>query len=119
MTDSMQALFAKYMEICNEAMEANKDAFPYKHMWEAAEESLRGNGAHVTVYDDDPKGDYNLQLHDKHLEAQENVADGRPGWRINKSYMREVVENAEAYIKDPSLLDWQWLKTPTTSEEGA
>lgn len=109
--DDTQALFRQFLEVCNRAMQAHKDEFPYKHIWEAAEELQAENGLHVTVYDDEPKGDYQLRLHDKHVELMREADEAEVGgWRINKSFLRKVAENPEAYIQDPSQLDWQWLK---------
>ena len=104
-------LFNQFLEVCNQAMEAHKDEFPYKQIWEAAEQLQREKGLHVTIYDDEPKGDFQLRLQDKHIELlSDSEDDSGEGWRINKSYMKRVVENPEEYIEEPAKLDWDWLK---------
>ena len=110
-TEQLHALFERYLDICNQAIEAHKDEFPYKHVWEAAESLLGDEGVHLTLYDDEPKGDYQLHLHDKQLDVTSG-SDEPPskGWRMNSSYLRQVVENPEEYIKEPAKLDWHWLK---------
>lgn len=110
-------LFQQFLEVCNQAMDAHKDEFPYKHIWEAAEHLQNSGGMHVTVYDDEPKGDYQLRIQDKHLEmTNDNAHEDTAGWRINTSYLREVVENPEEYIKEPARLDWHWLKGQMRSD---
>ncbi len=107
----IQALFAQYLDVCNRAMDAHKEEFPYKHIWEAAERLQSDAGMHITVYDDEPKGDYQLKIQDKHIELlDDSDADEAPGWRINTSYLKQVVEHPEEYIAQPTKLDWHWLK---------
>ncbi len=110
--ERVHELFREFLEVCNQAMEVHKDEFPYKHIWEAAENLQSDKGMHVTVYDDEPKGDYQLKIHNKHIEVVDESGDAveDPGWRINTSYLRQVVENPDEYIQEPTKLDWQWLK---------
>lgn len=107
----IQDLFNQFLRVCNKAMEAHKDEFPYKHIWEAAEHMQGEGGMHVTLYDDEPKGDYQLKIQDKHIEVmREGDGESESGWRLNASYLRQVVENPDIYINEPSKLDWHWLK---------
>lgn len=62
-------LFEEFLEVCNRAIETHKDAFPYKHIWEAAESLQNEDGMHISIYDDEPKGDYQLKIQDKHIEV--------------------------------------------------
>ena len=103
-------LFLQFLDIYNQAIAAHKEEFPYKYIWEAAEKLQTTNGMHVTVYDDEPKGDYQLRLQDKHIELIEPDGQGSQGLRINKSYMKRVLENSRDYINEPAKLDWDWLK---------
>ena len=104
-------LFARFLEVCNKAIAAHKDEFPYKYIWEAAENMQSSEGLHVTVYDGRPKVDYTLRLKNKRIKVtEESVNPSVVGWRINTSYMKEVVENPDWYIDQPARLDWHWLK---------
>jgi hypothetical protein len=107
-------LFEAFLEVCNRAIETHKDEFPYKHIWEAAETLQSDDGMHVSIYDDEPKGDYQLKIHDKQIELLQENAPPRPaGWRINTSHMRQVISDPDAYINEPTKLDWLWLKHRT------
>ena len=33
------------------------------------------------------------------------------GWKVSRSYLESVVENADEYIEHPAKLDWDWLKS--------
>lgn len=105
-------LFRQYLEICNQAMEKHKEVFPYKHIWEAAEAFQGDKGLHLTIFDDEPKGDYQLRLQDKHIEVvdEQDVPEEQMGWRMNTSYLKHVIEHPDDYINEPSKLDWLWLK---------
>ena len=106
----IHVLFDRFLEIYNRAMHVHKDRFPYKHIWEAAEQMQEDADWHLTVYDDEPKGDYVLCLQDKHLLLVQTLQPSDPsGWRMNLSYIKEVIENPQCYIDDPARLDWEWL----------
>lgn len=104
-------LFQSYLEVCNQALEANKDRFPYKQMLEASEKLLGAREITVAVYDDQPKAVYDLALSEKHLSAKPHESECQKAWRLNRSYLEEVVNHAEDYIKNPAKIDWAWLKS--------
>lgn len=99
-------LFQRYVEICNAAIDAHREEFPYKQIWSAAKNA----GVRVAVYDDRPKTQYALRFANDHLEADLNGNEESPAVRLNLSYLRQVVEHPEAYIDNPEKLDWHWLK---------
>jgi hypothetical protein len=112
-TYDIQELFQQYLEVCNKAMEANGERFPYKHLWEAAEKLQDPAGMCLTVYDDEPKCHYQLKIHDKHLEVTDQAsAWPDESWGVKTSYLRHVVANPDTYINEPQKLDWHWLKKP-------
>ena len=101
------ALFQRYVEICNAAIDAHREEFPYKQVWSAAKNA----GVRVAVYDDQPKTEYALRFADERLEAAREGEEEAPAVRLNLSYLREVVEHPDAYIENPSKLDWHWLRS--------
>ncbi|MCI5050227.1 MAG: hypothetical protein MRY32_07870 [Rickettsiales bacterium] len=113
MTDitEIDELFEQYLHICNQAMEQNKDQFPYKHIWEAVERFKQGEDIDLTIYDDEPKSHYKVQLKDKHIDIVDvDHDDEHKGWKINTSYLRRVIAQPDEYINHPAKLDWDWLK---------
>lgn len=110
-TETIHQLFLRYLEVCNRAMAAHGQEFPYKYIWEAAETRQALSGFRLAIYNDEPMEEYVVHLRDKHIEIDEaNAQQPELPWRLNKSYLRQVVENAEDYIEQPGKLNWDWLK---------
>jgi hypothetical protein len=50
-------------DICNQAIEKNKNTFPYTEIWSARFKALKEDATlHAIVYDDRPKVAFNLRL---------------------------------------------------------
>ena len=61
--EEYERVFERYLDICNEAIEKNKDKFPYMEIWKARWKNLgTDNILQCAVYDDRPKIIYTLQL---------------------------------------------------------
>ena len=111
MSESLHKLFEQYVDICNRAMQAHKDEFPYKHIWEAAENVQSRSGVHLAIYDDEPQAKYRVRIKDKHISLAEDAQpDPDEACSLKASFLRKVVENPEEYINHPAKLDWHWLK---------
>ncbi len=110
--DEYEQLFKAYLDICNRALAQHWGEFPYKQIWNAAKQAVGERSVQVAVYDDEPKTQFELRLEDDHLEASsEKEANDAPVWRMNLSYLRQVVEHPDDYIHNPARLDWDWLKS--------
>lgn len=112
--EEYERVFERYLDICNQAIEKNKDTFPYMEIWRARWKSLGENTLlQCAVYDDRPKIIYTLQLTQdmkikiigKKPVASEDI------WPFKYSYLKHVVDNPQNYIDHPAILDWGWLNT--------
>ena len=110
--EEYERVFERYLDICNQAIEKNKDRFPYMEIWRARWKKLGAdNLLHCTVYDDRPKIVYTLLLTEdmkikivkKPPVAPDDV------WPFAYSYLKHVVEHPQDYIEHPANLDWGWL----------
>jgi hypothetical protein len=110
--EEYERVFERYLGICNQAIEKNKDKFPYTEIWKARWKDLTPeNILQCAVYDDRPKIVYTLQLTEdmkikivkKTYIAPEDV------WPFKYSYLKQVVDNPQQYIEHPANLDWGWL----------
>lgn len=109
---SEKELFQKYLDICNRALAANKDRFPYKQIWETSEKILREKTVPVAIYDDQPKAVYHLTLHDNHIDTVDgSEQDVDHFWKMNISYLEKVTSHPEEYIRNPAKIDWDWLRS--------
>jgi hypothetical protein len=111
--DEYERIFERYLEVCNQAIEKNKDRFPYTEIWRARWKNLGANNLiQCAIYDDRPKAIYTLQLTEdmkiKILKKTHETSDDI--WPFKYSYLKHVVESPESYIENPDSLDWGWLK---------
>ncbi|MDG1287698.1 MAG: hypothetical protein P8P30_09085 [Rickettsiales bacterium] len=106
-----ERLFRDYVKICNRALTVNKDIFPFKHIWNAAEAELQNGSVKIIIYDDEPKMNYSLRLQNNKIDASacSHIGKDEP-WYLNTSYLRRVVEHPDEYIDNPAMIDWDWLK---------
>ncbi len=112
--EEYERVFERYLDICNQAIEKNKDKFPYMEIWKARWKNLTPDHTlHCAVYDDRPKIIYTLHLtEDMKIEIlkKTHVADDDV-WPFKYSYLKHVVDNSQEYIEHPANLDWGWLNS--------
>lgn len=110
--EEYERIFERYVEVCNQAIEKNKDRFPYTEIWNARLKKLGpDNLLHCAVYDDRPKVIYTLQITDDmkiKIIKKEPVVEAHI-WPFKYNYLKRVVENPQEYIDHPANLDWGWL----------
>ena len=107
-----ERVFERYLDICNQAIEKNKDKFPYNEIWKARWKNLGANNIlQCAVYDDRPKVVYSLQLSKDMKIKILKKTDVSPEavWPFKFSCLKHVIENPEDYIQHPANLDWGWL----------
>ena len=100
-------------------MNAHRDAFPYKHIWEAIEGAYKNSSVPIAIYDDEPKGCYSLQVKDQHIDLinEEEHPPTTCSKKLTTSYLKYVINHPEEYIADPAKLDWDWLKKESLYSE--
>jgi hypothetical protein len=110
--EEYERVFERYLDVCNQAIEKNKDKFPYMEIWKARWKSLGyDNVVQCAVYDDRPKIVYSLQLtEDMQIKIIGKTFVPPEGvWPFRYSYLKHVVDNPKEYIEHPANLDWGWL----------
>lgn len=110
-TDDVKDLFNQYLEICNQAIEHHKDEFPYKELLKMGGAILTDRPIDLAIYDDQPKGAFTLHLINNKLANGGQPTDVKKAWRMNLSYLKQVVEHPQEYIEHPEQLDIDWLKS--------
>lgn len=118
-------LFSRYVDLCNQVMEANQDTFWFRQAMQLNKTLWNGRNFRVVIYDQDPGSviaSFTVRLDmDKpgiRLLQDENVDDVAFSWKTPLSYLEEVVAEPERYISQPMLLDWEWLKERARDEAG-
>lgn len=111
-------LFQRYLDICNRALEANKDRFPFRQILSAMREGAEQRPMEVCIIDDRPEASFTIALAENRIVTRDNKACDACGckgkWRVRRSYLEDVVRNPEAYIRNPARIDWEWM----TGEQG-
>lgn len=108
-----ERVFRHYVEVCNRAIEANKDKFPYTEIWGARLKSLQDEvKIHAVVFDDRPKLAYMLRLtKEMKIEiAEKKELPPEDAWPFTYQYLKRVVEHPQEYIANPARLQWGWLQ---------
>jgi len=110
--EEYERIFERYLDVCNQAIEKNKNKFPYTEIWGARWKNLgASNILQCAIYDDRPKIVYTLQLTDDmkiKIIEKTRVAPG-DAWPLQYRYLQHVVDNPQDYIDHPANLDWGWL----------
>jgi hypothetical protein len=110
--EDYESVFERYLEICNQAIEKNRNNFPYSEIWKARWKMLgKNNILQCAVYDDRPKIIYTLHMtEDMKINIVEKtyVAPDEV-WPFKYTYLKHVVDNPAEYIEHPANLDWGWL----------
>jgi hypothetical protein len=104
-----QELFARYLEVCNQALEKNRELFPYKHIWKEALSNMQNEAVDFDIYEDRPQATYRLKVCDDHLEVLNDTSSTTEHWGVTIRYLEEVANNPEEYIHNPAKIDWGWL----------
>jgi hypothetical protein len=110
--EEYERIFERYLDVCNQAIEKNKDKFPYMEIWKARWKKLGpDNILQCAVYDDKQKIIYTLQLtEDMKIKILKKATVARDDiWPFKFSYLKHVVDNPQEYIQHPANLDWGWL----------
>lgn len=106
-------LLQDYLDICNAAIEANKDRFPFKQILSAAQDNEHKDAVLVQIMDSYSPARYII-----HVKERKALIDSDPecdncscgaAWLVDSSFLQDVMDNPLSYIENPARLDWDWL----------
>lgn len=111
--EQFEALFSAYLDVCNRAIEKNREVFPYKQIWNVTKNALRDGTIDLVVYDDRPKQRYKVSMDEDGLAVvqKKDETEDDSGWKMTYSYLKHVVDNPKDYIDNPAKIDWDWLRS--------
>jgi hypothetical protein len=110
--EEYERVLHQYLEVCNLALEHNKNKFPYKKIWGARVKAFPdGIKVEAIIYHDRPQVALPLNLtHDMKIEIMEKpVIPLERTWAFSYQHLKRVVDNSQNYIENPARLDWGWL----------
>ncbi|MGH1399423.1 MAG: hypothetical protein ACRBCT_09440 [Alphaproteobacteria bacterium] len=107
------ALVQGYAEVCCDAMQANRDRFPFKQILGAARDALRSDPVHVVVKGRAAREDYVFCVSAEGIVVRAHgdcpSCECVRSWVADVDYLRAVVEDSEGYVENPARLNWEWL----------
>jgi hypothetical protein len=120
--EDSQTLLNAYVAICNQALQENKDIFPYKSMIEAIHHTIEGKKIALSLIDDEPKVIACLSLEKDGvkllpLDTEENQFVKINMCHLKMSYLKNVIDNPQEYIKNPAKIDWRWIENIAYTSE--
>lgn len=93
----------------------NKDRFPYKQILSAAQDAIVHKKIVVRIVDDIPDTRFLIELENQRITSQPCNGTDCNGccdqWTINRSYLEDVINTPDDYIKNPAKLNWEWLQS--------
>jgi hypothetical protein len=109
------SLFLQYLNVCNQALDAHADEFPYRQLVQAAERLAADRRFGVAVYKterDAPYDFYTVTMTEGRFELLSHGKE-EPDltWKVSQDYLKKVVDDPDTYIQHPAKLDWDWLKS--------
>lgn len=107
-------LMIDYLDTCNAALARHEDETPYKQLIELADKKLNDKEIAVALYDDDPDAPHDFFTIEMTDGALHFLQHGKRSpdlvWKTPRAYLKKVVDEPQAYIDEPSKLDFDWLK---------
>jgi len=116
-----QTLIGRYMQVCNTALEKNKERFPFKQILGAARRAEQGRKIELLI-DGDRQHSFVIEIKgerimvEPHGDCPNCNCDRR--WNVSSAYLNDVVTEPEAYISNPARLNWEWMYDVSTQPRG-
>lgn len=111
-----QDLFEQYLAVCNQAIALNAERTPFKEIWAGVRRLGIDKSITVSVIDDKFTPQFSLSLNGDLIIVKNEKNMCRTDcpctaqWRVRKSYLLDVIENPQIYIRNPAMIDWEWLQ---------
>lgn len=107
-------LFTEGLRVINRAIEAHKDASPWREII-ASTSGRRGPRVFsVAIHEGDPEhvvDRYTVRVHEGRFEVvEQGQLDGSADWRVSVDHLRRLVVQSDDYVEAPAKLDLGWLE---------
>jgi hypothetical protein len=105
-------LATHYFNICNTALAQRRREFPYNLIIPLMDRFFSGESVSLRIEDDDGAPlDYVTTgfVGGQFTPVYPGVHTPDARFSLKRSYLEQVVEHADDYIRHPERLDWSWL----------
>lgn len=112
-----EELFERYVQICNTALEANKNKFPFAQILSAIQKTPNIKPKQVRIINDTGHPDYHVAFNNNGMSCKKTCGSCQGQcateddiiWSVKTSYLNEVIANPDKYIENPAKLNWEWI----------
>jgi len=111
--ENTETLFLEYLNTLNQALAAHRNQMPYKQIIDASDKVFGDRKLGVAVYKTDPSAPhdfYTVKMVDGRIAFVSHGKDAPEySWKTKEAFMKDVVDNKQYYVDNPSKLNWDWL----------
>jgi hypothetical protein len=112
-TPSGHTLFTEALRVIGRAIEAHKDASPWREVVARTSGLDRPLVFGVAIYEDEPDrvvDHYSIRVHEGRFEVVERGRlEPEIDWQVSVDHLRNVVAKPARYVADPGRLELDWL----------
>ena len=107
-------LFTEALRVINQAIEAHKDASPWREIV-ARTSGRRGPKVFsVAIHEGDPEqvvDRYTVRVHEGRFQVvEQGRVETASDWRVSIDHLRRLVVHPDAYVEAPTKLDLGWIE---------
>lgn len=116
---STQALVKQYLNICNDVLLSHRQSPLLKQVLALVNRLYSQDTITFKVVndDDEPLGYFSTRFVDgTFTPVEEGRQDPDIHLQLQRSYLEQVVNNAQDYMDHPTKLDWDWLTGEVKSQ---
>ena len=104
-------LVQQYLDVCNRALEANREGFPWKQIIALGESKWSGNNIGLGINEPgrETPDTYTIKFaNGRFIYGGPGKIDTEYTWEADKNFMEQVVANPQEYIDKPMKINWDW-----------
>lgn len=113
---SLRALATHYLNICNTALTQRKDELPYNAIIALLTKAFPHETIHLRVTDQRGAEEHFTTrfIDGEFTPLQNGQQSAQKTLTLERDYLEQVVQDADALIAHPEKLDWSWITSSGT-----
>lgn len=106
--------FIQALNVMNASLEANRDSWSFKSLFQACSSNLEGKGLVVSVYTDDPErpiDSFTIRFaNGTFVLVARGGRESETVWNVSEDCLWEIAHHPHKYVENPEMLSLDWLK---------
>jgi hypothetical protein len=107
-------LVQQYLDVCNRALRANADHFPWKQIISLGNTKWEGKNIGLGINEpgrETPETYTITFVNGQFVYGGPGKFDTSYTWEADKAFMEKVVASPQEYIDHPMKINWDWVKS--------